>query len=133
MYFLIFPLFYTAPAGNDGKNYVHETVFDGMDVIGVLTFYQCHVPSSVTLSIIIPSLEIAWKSSNTTSDIQEPRGKNGFYFIFNSCVIHTFVFFVNEDIISGFFLSFVHFNLLVKVHRFSIFQLFQNLQQKSCP
>ena len=101
-----------------------------MDVIGVLTFYQCHVPSSVTLSIIIPSVEIAWKSSNTTSDIQEPCGKNGFYFIFNSFVIHAFVFFVNVDIISG---VFCHLYILIYWSKYITSGFFKNLQQKLCP
>lgn len=80
--FLILVSFQIAPStGKDGKTFVHETVVNGMDVVAVLTFYQCDIPSSVRLSVIIPSLDFEWKSENLTSGI-EKRGKDKFDFNF---------------------------------------------------
>ena len=104
--FKLFSFFKIAPSGKDGKNYLYETVFNGMDVVGVFTFYQCHVPSSVRLSINIPSLNFEWKSENFTSDIDK-SGKKSMYFastfLSNS---HASVFYsvMRMDIISVFFI-----------------------------
>ena len=61
--------------GEDVETYVQEHLFNGrLNVITIVRFYQCHLPASVSLSIIIASSEISWKSQNLTSDIpkQEP-------------------------------------------------------------
>ena len=73
----VFLYFDLAPVGQKFEEYVYEKAFNGMDMVCVVRFYKCHIPASLSLSIIIPSLDITWKSQNLTSDIQkEPIGKN---------------------------------------------------------
>ncbi|XP_028401957.1 uncharacterized protein LOC114524927 [Dendronephthya gigantea] len=59
-------------AGEDEKKHVYEKVVNGVEVIGILQFYQCNVPFSVSLSVIIPSSDVSWRSENITLDIQWP-------------------------------------------------------------
>ena len=61
-----------ALAGEVEKKHVYEKVVHGVEVIGILQFYQCNVPLSVSLSVIIPSSDVSWRSENLTSDIHSP-------------------------------------------------------------
>ena len=86
-----------APRGKDSQSYVYEKSFNGEDVVAVVKFYQCHLPASVSLSIIIVSSDITWKSPNLTSDIPKkiPLGKN-------------FILFQNLPILSPFYIILIH-------------------------
>lgn len=55
--------------GENRSHHVFNKVIDDNEVITTLMFHTCHLPLSVSISIIIPSLDINWKISNLTTDL----------------------------------------------------------------
>lgn len=50
--------------------YTTERIVGDNKVIVFFKFYQCHLPLSASIFLIIPSLDISWKRSNLTSDLE---------------------------------------------------------------
>jgi hypothetical protein len=78
--------FKLAPHSEEIESYVYEYNLTGKDVIAIARFYPCHIPASVSLSIIVPSSDITWKSQNLTSDIpkQIPLGKTELFHLLSA-------------------------------------------------